>query len=350
MNEGLFRQLEQQCNAEPIRCLIREIQGRNDIAKKEVNVSGTKSEVVAELKQAVQAGHAQRSEVLDLLRKTEETGHQHILLLKPAAMLVDSLDWRFETVKESLFDTNLVDEFPRFEYPTNGFIWNDFRQGSGEGWLGKAYGLERFRASLGLARVEEIDDGNKIEEVRQYEYRTTRAVLVANWRSSESILELRIDSQNMNTTKTIAERRDAMWDLLAPAINQSQAVGIDVAELLSNLVFQRKQPENRGVYTISRIELTDPRSGQIRVVPFSSEDFDNEPGREQALDAMMNANFLPSMVRMEWKADTAGSPSSMNENVSVVLTKTTNGPELRILKKITAEVYEYIFRQLRLRF
>jgi hypothetical protein len=39
----------------------------------------------------------------------------------------------------------------------------------------------------------------------------------------------------------------------------------------------------------------------------------------------------------------------MTEPVSVVLEKTSNGPELRILKRITNATYEYIFDQLRSR-
>lgn len=348
MSDGLYQQIEQHCNAEPIRDLLREIKDRSDAAKRDVLVSGTKGECISQLRRAVESNHAQQSEVIDLLRKTEETGQQHVLLLSPApSTLAETPTLQRRDVESSLFSGgDTLSTFPRFEYPTSGYIWSDFRSGNGDGWLAKAYGLERYKASLGLARIEEGEDG-RIEEVRQYEYRETKNVLIANWRSTANILELRIDSQGIQTSKTLDERRAAMWQLLKPAVGREDLVGVDVDQLLANLVFERKSESNRRLYLVSKVELTDPRSGLIRFLTFNSEEFDQEPGREQALEAMQKANFSPSLVRLEWKADADGAPDSMKENLAVVLEKTPNGPELRIHKRITSEVYEYVFNQLR---
>ena len=102
-------------------------------------------------------------------------------------------------------------------------------------------------------------------------------------------------------------------------------------------------------YSVSRVELTDSRSGQVRVVPFQSEDFDNHPGRTTALEAMKHAGFTPSLVRVDWKPALPESPEAMKAPISTVLEKTENGPELRILKRVPSEVYEYVFSQIRSR-
>jgi hypothetical protein len=350
---GLYRQLDQQCNAEPIKDLLRDIKNRSVKANSDIQLGGRKEEIIRSLKQAVSLGHASTSEVQQLLWNAEETGHQHVLLMTPAADELGTAPQSMDgtDIAAALFgEMKLESMFPSFDYPEKGYKWVDFRvdEGGMKGdWLAKAYGLELVRVSVGQVTMEEIGDG-RIQEIREYSYRETRTVLIARWRSNDKILELRIDSTGLQNQQTLPERREEIWRLLAPAFSAEQFIGIDIDKLLSDLVFKRSDAANANSYAISRVELTDPRSGQIKVLPYQSEEFDKDPGRTKTL-AGMQRHFTPSSVRVDWKETADGAPKSMKEAVPVVLAKTENGPELRILKKLPREVYEYVIGQLRRR-
>lgn len=354
MSYSVYTQLNEQCTSEAIKGLLREIQERSAKAKAEIHVSGPKDELIRNLREAVDKRYATPAEINQLLWDSEEVGKQHILLLTPApeglispSHMVNIADG--SEVAVALFDDSaLHDLFPRFEYPSRGYVWSDFRLKENGGWLGKAYGREIYRQSQGLVSTEELEDG-VIQEIRQYSWKEVKTTLVADWRPSSRILELRIDISNLQAEKTVEERRQELWTLLKPAFDKSDLIGVDIDGLLENIIFQRETPENRERYSINRVELTDPRSGQIRVIPKSSDALDDDPGRKASLEAMRQNRFQPSLVRVEWKCGLQGCPKEMTEPVSVVIEKTSNGPELRILKRITNATYEYIFNQLRAR-
>lgn len=348
MLSPLFEHIEQKCNLEPIKELLRAIKGRNPKANQDVVLGATKAEAVRNLQQAVALGHAQPSEVHDLLRRSEEAGHQHVLLLCPAPDPDGPDNMDGEAVFAKLFNSIPPGFFPRFEYPSNGYAWSDFRYNAGSGsWLAKAYGREVVKASVGLT-TEDLGDG-RIQEIREYEYRDVKTLLVAKWNAEPNILEMRIDVSGIQNNQTLPDRRNAFWKLFESAFGRNNFVGLDIDQLLHTLVFDREKPENQQAYTISRVELTDPRSGLIRVLPFQSEEFDKDEGRKKALSAMESSNFRPSSVRIDWKPVTDIFPSVMKDPLATIVEKTENGPEVRILKKVPSEVYDYVFGELRKR-
>ncbi len=354
MSHSVYNQVNEQCTSESIKSLLRNIQDRSAKAKSEIHISGTKDDLIRNLGIAVDNRYATLAEINQLLWDSEEVGKQHILLLRPAPEDLASPSHKVDIatgsqVATALFgDSSLSEIFPRYGYPSRGYVWSDFRLMENGGWLGKAYGREVYRQSQGIVSTEEVGDG-VIQEIRQYSWKEVKTTLVANWRPSPGILELRIDISNLQTEKTIDERRNELWTLLKPAFDKSDLIGVDIDGLLERIIFDRETPSNRARYSISRVELTDPRSGQIRVIPKSSESLDHDPGRKASLEAMKKNNFRPSLVRVEWKCDLPDCPKEMTEPVSVVIEKTSNGPELRILKRINSATYEYIFNQLRSR-
>lgn len=344
MSQAVFEHVAEKCNLEPIKELLRAIKSRSAQANQAIVLGTKKEEAIEGLRQAVAGNHARIDEVYEMLRRSEETGHQHILLLRPAVELDAPKSMDAKTVADALFSVET--RFPRFEYPSSGYAWSDFRM-SANGWTAKAYGRELYKVSLGTT-IEDLGDG-RVQEIREYKFQEIKTVLVARWSGTDNILELRIDSSGLQSKETISERREAFWRLFEPAFGRNNFVGVDVDPLFRNLVFGRNEKENQSTFSLSRIELTDPRSGQIRVLPFDSEEFDNDPGRTNALDVMEAANFLPSLARIDWKPDAEGAPGSMKESLATVLEKTENGPELRVLKRVPSEVYEYVFSQLRSR-
>jgi hypothetical protein len=329
-----------------VRDFLRTVQGRSPQAKSEIQVSVNKDELIRNLHRSVALGFAKLSEVNQLLWDLEEIGRQHILLLVPEPDKLHLMEGSL--VAEALFDeVDLTALFPRYEYATQGYLWADFRHEPNGGWLGKAYGREIYRQSQGLVSTEEMEDGT-IQEIRQYALKEFKTTLVAKWRPSAKILEIRIDISNLQSEKTPDFRRDEMWQLLKPAFQKSDLVGLDIDKLLTKLISDREQPENSSSYSISRLELTDPRSGLIRVIPNQMEEIDKDPGRKESLEAMMRNGFQPSLVRLDWKV-AENCPKNMTEPISVVIEKTGNGPEIRFLKRISNDSYEYIFDQLRSR-
>ena len=345
MFPAIFEHIQAKCNLEPIKDLLRTIKDSSRKADQEIFLGTTKEEAVQNLRQAASSRYVETDALLELLRRAEETGHQHILLLCPATGADAPKSLKAKDVAQTLFDGRSEEIFPRFEYPSNGYAWSDFRI-NGDGWIAKAYGREVFKSAVGTT-IEEIADG-RIQEIREYEFREVKTALIARWEPQSGILEFRIDISGIQTTQTLAERRAAFWRLFEPAFGRNCFVGLNVEGLLNSLVFEREIAENQPLYSISRVELTDPRSGLIRVLPFQSEDFDNDPGRKNALQAMKESRFVPSMARIDWKPDADEAPATMRD-LSIVLEKTANGPELRILKRVPSEVYEYVLGQLRKR-
>jgi hypothetical protein len=348
----LYAQVSVQCTAEAIKGLLRDIQELSSAAKTEIHISGTKEELLSNLQLAVNRGYATTDQVKALLWDSEEVGKQHVLLLQPApaGLASGSVDIRdINAVAVALFgEVPFTELFPRYEYPSSGYGWSDFRRVDG-GWLAKAYGREIYRQSEGVVDTEDLGNG-VIQEVRQYKWKEVKATLVANWRSAHpGILEIRIDISGMQNKQAVDERREAIWTLLRPAIDRSNLIGLDIDGLLTSIIEQRSAAANAAAYSIGRVELMDPRSGQVRVIPKGSDAFDNDPGRSESLKAMLENGFKPSLVRVDWKPGIEGCPKSMTETVAVVIEKTSNGPELRILKRINGETYGYIFDQLRRR-
>jgi len=350
---SVYRQLNDLTgSANAVREFLREIQLLNPSAKSEVHVSGNKDELIRNLSRAVSLRFAKIEEVHQLLWDLEEAGKQHILLLQPApedlaspnASIADAT-----AVAAVLFDGQSPESlFPRFEYPTHGFVWSDFRLTDDSGWLAKAYGREVYRQRQGEVILEELDDGT-FEERRRYQLKEVKSTLVVRWRPKPGILELRIDISNLQTEKTPDERRRELWTLLAPAFGPQDVIGVDISRLLNNIIFERAKPGNQERFSISRVELTDPRSGQIRVMTKSSDAIDNDPGRKASLETMQKNAFQPSLARIEWQPEPSDCPPGMTEPIPVVVEKTANGPEIRILKRLTTATYEYIFDQIRRR-
>jgi len=353
MTDDLYTQINDRCNVDAIKALLRNISERSAAASTDIRISGLKEDLIRHLRIAVEQRHAQPEELRRLLWNSEEVGKQHILLLSrapaefstspPAANIENGAE-----VAAALFGEPWKNRFPRYEFPTSGAIWSDFRIDENGGWLGKAYGRELYRQSEGVVATEELDGGVQ-QEIRQYSLKVVKTTLVARWRPTPPVLELRVDNSNLQTTKAIEERQKQLWTLLQPAFQNQHLVGLGVDNLLNCLIFERHTPENQERYSISRVELTDPRSGLIRVMPYDSEALDHDVGRKRSLEAMQANDFRPSSARVEWKCGLEGCPADMTEPVPVVVEKTSNGPELRIRKQITSDTYEYIYNQLRSR-
>lgn len=353
VHPGVFDQLKDLSGSSlPIKNLLRSIQDRSQQAKNEINASGTKEEMIKNLRLAVERNYAENLEVYKLLWDLEETGKQHILLLTPVPEGFGNPGVNVESAQEvfnALFDEVDAEAiFPRYDYPSNGYVWADFRRPTPRDWLAKAYGRERYRQSIGIISTETSEDGTE-QEIRQYEWKEVKTTSVVRWRRDLSVLELRIDITGIPNDKAVDERREQIWTLLSTAFSKSDFCGLNVERLFESLVFERHLPDNEKRFSISRVEFTDPRSGLIRVITNQAEAVDKEPGRRASLETMKKHRFSPSLVRVEWKCGLDDCPPCMTEPVSVVIEKTPNGPELRILKRLTNATYEYIFNQLRCR-
>ena len=126
MSPALYEHVKEKCNLEPIKDLLRSIKARNENANATISLQTTKKEAVGNLKLSVDSGYADVNEVLELLRRSEETGHQHVLILSPATELDQPQSMRAEDVSNALFGDPVEGRWPRFEYPSSGYAWCDF--------------------------------------------------------------------------------------------------------------------------------------------------------------------------------------------------------------------------------
>jgi hypothetical protein len=346
-SESAYNQLlELQGSVSPIRNFLREVQKRNEKARKEISVSGNKPELVVALRRAVALNFATFKEVGDLLSEIEESGHQRIRYFTPAKGHLNS--FQAEEVAERLFDeVSISILFPIYDFPIDGYQWVDFRKLGNGDWLAKMYGRENLRRRVGEI-TKTIEDGIEVE-IRRYKAKSTKLILIAKWRKSLKVLEIRIDVQGSKREEVYNRRANSILNSISRAIPGEARLHWNIDPILENILVNRQHENCKNVYSISRVDLLDPSTGSTRIYPEADGDFDSSEGRTKALAQQLSHGFKPTLIKIKWECGLEECPKCMTKPVNVVLEKTQQGPELRIQGRVTKQTYEYIFNQLRSR-
>jgi hypothetical protein len=354
IGEGLYRQLEMQANKTVIVELLRRAQDHpTAIAQKDVHLSGTKSDCISSLRQAVDRGYIDDSEVYEALWEAEENGYQKILLYRPSSQLQARKLCEPARIGNALFgeDGWSYEDFPRFESKPNELTIADFRYGlpgKPNDWMLKFYGHEQLRRPLGptvTSSLEYVGFSHVIQEIRRYRVQDIHAVHIVRWRHPDT-LEFRVDITGLRSDEVFKQRLDAMWQIMAVAIDREDVLGRNIDTALTSLLDRRAEPEYADAYTIGELELVDPGSGFHKVIPSESEAFDAEPARSAILETARNEGLVPNALRVKWKRNES-TPEGFPEELDTALDKTIFGPVLTIRRRTKYSDIEYVFNQLR---
>tara|TARA_A100001391_G_scaffold154910_1_gene112709 strand:- start:651 stop:1760 length:1110 start_codon:yes stop_codon:yes gene_type:complete len=353
MLPSVYGQLDLQCNAEDISDLLEKIQGRSTEAGKALRRSGSKHEVLLNLKHAVDSRYAEFSEVVDLLQKGEESGNQSIFLFEPRNAAIKARLRSGSVIAERLFGEDWGDDFfPIFERPTKGIKWVDCRLGlSGKprDWLLKAYGHDQRQETTDNKFGEKVGDG-LFQDRRLYRVRDINTVMVVRWRDPR-YLEIRIDkSLSRNFNDTLA-RMATVTALLRPAVDvTTELVELSMRAQVTAMTRDRhvlgseKSGKNR-VYRLGRMTVLDgAKVGVVEFRPGSDDDnIDDDDAMAASLDKLLDGGGMSDRTPIEWVA-----PAKAIEKY-VPLRTVVEGKCLNVVSvqsRVSPEALDYVLEML----
>ncbi|TWT73299.1 hypothetical protein [Allorhodopirellula solitaria] len=353
MLPGVYRQLDLQCNARDISDLLEKIQERSTDARKALRRSGSKRDVILNLKHAIDSRYAEFSEVVDLLQKGEESGHQSIFLFKARTEAVRTRLRSGSEIAERLFGEDWGDDFfPLFERPIKGMQWVDCRlglAGKPRDWLLKAYGHDQREETTDNKFGERLGDG-LFQDRRLYRVRDINTVMVVRWRDPE-YLEIRVDkSLARNFSDTLA-RLGTVAELLRPAVDvKSELVKLSMRARVTALARDRREfgsgkSGKSRVYRLGRMTVLDGvLEGAVEFRPGSDDDsIDEDHAMAASLDALLEQGGMSDRTPIEWLA-----PEKSIERY-VPLRTVVEGPSLNVVtvqSRVSPEALDYVLEKL----
>ena len=290
-------QINERCTIPQIKALLKEYKSlANKDAAKDLLYSGNKPELIANLKRGVEKKLIPLHAVLELLRISEENGHQHIFYYKPTGAVRDKLR-DFDAVMASLFGDEWDDKFPIFEYPKKGCSWVDARKGikgKPRDWVLKTYGTDS-----GYKKVrEETSRGGKSKTL-YFDLETYKIVCLVRWNDPD-LLEVRIDTEGLGSVKKRVERLANMWKMLTPLVTEASVPKWSLERSLTSLVRDRK---SEGVdYVIGDVTIKDSGRGTHRVqCPTIEESLDDVQSRGDAINILLADSGKGQSTIVHWK-------------------------------------------------
>lgn len=339
---GLYDIVSQQCTALQIRSLLRKYKGISDVTRKEIRLSGRYDDLLDTLRLAVGHKHIPLGEVCDLIRKSEENGHQHIFLYQPINREVRQRCEDGAQLAELLFGDHWGPQvFPKFDRPQDAEDWADFRtplEGTARGWLGKIYGHERVSR---LASREKRQTPRGYVETLRYQYEDYSTVSVVRFR--HGLLEIRIDQTGAVRSHIIPERLKRIWSMLDHVIKRADFSPHSLRGALTRMMVERIT--NSALYRLGSVKMLDCKRGAIQFDPYDTdEEIDADQGRQTALNGLLAHDGKGTHAAIQWKA-CSGAPKELDDLLTVVTGEDSN--ELFITAKTTAEVIDHVLDRFR---
>ena len=218
------------------------------------------------LRRAVAAKRIPMTEICDLVRKSEENGHQHIFLFEPTTDRAAKRYLDGCAIAESLFEDNWgPDIFPNFDRPRESESWADFRtqlEGGRKGWLGKIYGHERISRLRGRERQEARD--GYIETLR-YQFEDYSTVSVIRFQN-QMPLEIRIDQTGAIKVEVIPGRLARVWGMLSRVVDQNDFRPYNLGRALTRMMIERV--ENADRFRLGSVRVSDEHHGAVQFDPY----------------------------------------------------------------------------------
>ena len=192
--KGAYLRAHEVCTSDQIVDLLRRYKHVSSVTEEEIRLSGSKVELIQNLRRAVSKGLLPERAVRVLVRDAEENGDQHIFYYKPASQTARR---RIRAVVGHLqeSDGHTFARKPIYGFPKKGLRWVDFRTDIGnkpDDWLLKAY--------MSDSKLEKVDERDPreggLDLVVSYRRQPIDVVLVIRWNEPD-LLELRVSSDGL---------------------------------------------------------------------------------------------------------------------------------------------------------
>ncbi|MCA9112110.1 MAG: hypothetical protein KDA52_19305 [Planctomycetaceae bacterium] len=299
VSTDLYELIEIHSTTEQIQNVLRDHKEHSP----DIRISGARKEdVIDNLREAVKTNLIPIEALYELLCESEENGDQHIFFFTPKTKKLGQKYSDPDDVANALWGDQREEtqKFPRLGLKPDTHTWADFRRPKvgqyQSGWIGKIYGHEYYRQK----RSEKITD-NRITVV--YDLLERRSVSIARWNEA-NILELRVPRVGATSRSKIESQLELLWSFLEPAFPQSDFQPLDLTDRFRLML--QEQNENREVYNLSDVHLTDSGSGVARISARSSgECLSDAPERLTAIDTYLSNGGLCRGLSIYWLPDSA---------------------------------------------
>ena len=227
------------CTSEQIQDLLRTRKSHESVR---ITAESKDDLVDRNLREAVESRAIEIENVFELIRSSEENGSQHIFYYKPKSkQIAESLT--FDSVAQQLWRSNwkqTVEGFPAIRLKPNDYQYSDYRLllKKPKDWVLKVYGDTTIQRATG-----------KTEERGGYVYKEfieeqLRIVLLARW-NGYGLLEIRV--QRNESRRRVEEWHKKMWEMLKPALLQSQFDIWELTKPINSLI--TNQAKNQKLYS-----------------------------------------------------------------------------------------------------
>ncbi len=338
----IYKLLEDLATIPEIQSLLRPLKEEHP---SEVQIGGSKAELIESLQKAVNATLLDRKHLYELLQDCEENGAQYIRYWMPTTDTARNLCSNPKLLADKLLGTNWQTrhKFPRLTDPSGSHEVVDFRigvNGKSRDWVLKLYGSRIVTKRLDRDADRETAIGRyKVE----FENRSVRTVCLARWNDhpTHGILEVRYSQS------AVIEHRDAdetaVWDAISPVLPRSHFESWSLSGALLSLI--KNAHKHATLYTLSSVKFRDNSEGVNTIQSDTGEEsISSDPGRLKAAEALMEEGGTPGAMAILWRAD--GSDGVLTRNIrSVVGRRYSN--EQHVAAHIRGTELDYITDQFR---
>lgn len=293
-DDSFYERIAKQCNAEQIRDFLRPYKEASEEASKEITVSSRKDDLIAILRRGVAKGFFTLNAVINLLRECEENGQQHVFYFRPKNQAVRRLCRDFDAIMSRIHGDEWEEEYPIFEFRPESYQWVDFRcglDGKPRDWIAKAYGHERYFERIDIAWP------TPDRRVETFSAQTVNVVCLARW-NDDDLLEIRVDSQRLDSVKAREERLGQVWNLLENALSKED---FEPWELGCARSFMAKNRRGHEDFELGDLRLLDTDGGVATFkTSVETESVDDLPARTEAVNALAAVSDC-DVLSIHWK-------------------------------------------------
>lgn len=345
---GLSDVLDQQCTGSQLHAFLKPFWELSKRHKELIQLSGKKSELVTSITRCISGGLIPSEKVHDLIRRSEENGHQHVYYFKPKAA-VRQLCRDGSEVAEALFgDQWGPDVFPSYDREPGTEKWVDFRvgvNGRPNDWLAKIYGHERLNRHRNQTR-EDVDESS-FRVIHEFDIEHYSTVFIVRWHTA-GLLEIRVDQSGITAKKVLDERIAKIWNMLPDPLIRENFEDWDLSKANTTITTDYKKLSAR--LRVGAVSLSDGSQGVVSFDPkHDNEDISSDRGREVAVHGLLKNGAETRGLVLYWQPhgeDNEDAPKELTEPLRVVIA-TDCSNHIFITSKTTPSAVDYVTNQLR---
>jgi hypothetical protein len=316
-----------------------------DTNKEIIRLSGTKSDLIDNILEAVDQSIIDIFEVQALIKDSEEFGDQHIFIF---SINDDNFKSKYndgESLAQQIIPNDKRSMFPRLIDQPQQLEWADFRtlnRGVLNSWLMKLYDV-KFRE---IKENENIDITNHTRTVI-YKREESKLIYIIEWNGVDEI-EIKISRTSFDSLKSIKKSIGLIKNIVHSSGN---GVVLDLHFSKTNLTscinkIITDSANNEDIYKLVSTVFVDSQGGMATIKSVDDQghqDLLSEDSRKEAITAYLNGDAIGTGLVIRFLA--SGSKGILKNDINVIIGKDDEN-HLIIPAKIKSQEYKYVRRKI----